>query len=327
MRMLGVAHLISKTQSFASTNVDTEGVSSIYVDIGSDIGGRFILPRSFTGGPRYMYSHYLDALAICRVLVLYTIEFLKRGLPHCHTLLWVKDKIQHAQEVDQYISVELPNPEIDPEGYKVVFEMMVHGPCNPTHKDVVCMKEVTCSKKFLKKYNNKTYFDKDGHVSLPRRIEESVLKYMLLDEVNCAATKDLQSTDISFTIKGRHWEKPFLWKVLINALRSEGKIVLAAASSDIMDVPDKVFGGKSVVLGGDFSQTLPVKKGGSKAEIITASIDQSHLWSHFKVYTLTDEHEVELHNRYTRQPKAIVLALCYLVARCRETGKLNPVEP
>ncbi|GJW41681.1 DNA helicase, partial [Tanacetum coccineum] len=25
------------------------------------------LPQSFTGGPRYMYSHYLDALAICRV--------------------------------------------------------------------------------------------------------------------------------------------------------------------------------------------------------------------------------------------------------------------
>lgn len=35
---------------------------------GSDVGSRIILPSSFTGGPRYMYSHYLDALAICRVL-------------------------------------------------------------------------------------------------------------------------------------------------------------------------------------------------------------------------------------------------------------------
>ena len=34
---------------------------------GSDVGSRTILPSSFTGGPRYMYSHYLDALAICRV--------------------------------------------------------------------------------------------------------------------------------------------------------------------------------------------------------------------------------------------------------------------
>lgn len=33
---------------------------------GSDVGTRTILP-AFTGGPRYMYNHYLDALAICRV--------------------------------------------------------------------------------------------------------------------------------------------------------------------------------------------------------------------------------------------------------------------
>ncbi|GJW16858.1 DNA helicase [Tanacetum coccineum] len=34
---------------------------------GSDCGGRLILPQSFIGGPRYMYAHYLDALAICRI--------------------------------------------------------------------------------------------------------------------------------------------------------------------------------------------------------------------------------------------------------------------
>ena len=34
---------------------------------GSDVGTRIILPASFVGGPRYMYSHYLDALAICRM--------------------------------------------------------------------------------------------------------------------------------------------------------------------------------------------------------------------------------------------------------------------
>ncbi|GJW13928.1 DNA helicase [Tanacetum coccineum] len=151
---------------------------------GSEIGSRIILPMSFTGGPRYMYSHYLDALAICRVLgnpqyfitftcnanwpeikrymegypnllsgdradvvvtvflskksydyfattrghmsqpelfgtvtgLLYTIEFQKRGLSHCHTLLWVddKDKIQHATDIDHYISAELPDPSTDP---------------------------------------------------------------------------------------------------------------------------------------------------------------------------------------------------------------------
>ncbi|GJW88504.1 DNA helicase [Tanacetum coccineum] len=56
---------------------------------------------------------------------------------------------------------------------------------------------------------------------------------------------------------------------------------------DIMNAPDMLFGGKSVILGGDFRQTLPVKKGGTKDQIIAASIANSELWNHFKVFTLT----------------------------------------
>ncbi|KAJ9553601.1 hypothetical protein OSB04_017646 [Centaurea solstitialis] len=174
---------------------------------GHEIGGRIILPTSFTGGPRYMYAHYLDALAICRKLgnpkffitftcnvnwpeikrymaqypeltapdradivcrifeqkikaliaflktkqtfgrvtgVLYTVEFQKRGLPHCHTLLWVDSasKIQCAEDVDRFISAELPDPNIDPQGYQI---------------------------KFPKKYASHTFFDDKGHVHYRRR--------------------------------------------------------------------------------------------------------------------------------------------------------------
>ncbi|GKE31865.1 DNA helicase [Tanacetum coccineum] len=56
---------------------------------------------------------------------------------------------------------------------------------------------------------------------------------------------------------------------------------------DIMDTLDKLFGGKSIVLGGDFRQTLPVRKGASKLEIVASSIAKSELWHHFKVCTLT----------------------------------------
>ncbi|GKF77550.1 DNA helicase, partial [Tanacetum coccineum] len=54
-------------------DIRNEYLSGIYDAIirgdnnGYDISGRLILPQSFTGRPRYMYSHYLDALTICRV--------------------------------------------------------------------------------------------------------------------------------------------------------------------------------------------------------------------------------------------------------------------
>nr|GEW58210.1 DNA helicase [Tanacetum cinerariifolium] len=221
-------------------DIGREYLSGVYDAIcrgdreGSEIGARVILPRTFTGGPRYMYSHYLDALAICRALgnphyfitftcnvkwpeikrhmqqflgltpadradivarvfeqkvqdfcrflkerqpfgsvagLLYTIEFQKHGLPHCHTLLWVepKDKIQHAVDVDQYISAELPDPESDPQGYGVISEMMVHGPCGPFDSEAICMKEGKCGKKSPKKYNDSTFFDADGYVHYRRR--------------------------------------------------------------------------------------------------------------------------------------------------------------
>lgn len=51
----------------------SEYVSGVYDAIsrgdseGRVIGKRVFLPSSFVGGPRYMYSHYQDAMAICRV--------------------------------------------------------------------------------------------------------------------------------------------------------------------------------------------------------------------------------------------------------------------
>ncbi|GJZ03139.1 DNA helicase [Tanacetum coccineum] len=62
-----------------------------------------------------------------------------------------------------------------------------------------------------------------------------------------------------------------------DSLCSIKKNTHAGTLRDVMDVPDKVFEGKSVVLGGDFCKMLPMKKGGSKAEIIAASIAESHL--------------------------------------------------
>ena len=49
------------------------------------------------------------------------------------------------------------------------------------------------------------------------------------------------------------------------------------------DVP---FGGKTVILLGDFRQTGPIIPGGSRREIVDASIKSSPLWSQFRVFRL-----------------------------------------
>ncbi|CAI6361884.1 unnamed protein product [Macrosiphum euphorbiae] len=49
----------------------------------NDIGKLFILPSSFTGGPRYMHEKTMDAMTYC---YMYTVEWQKSGLPHVHLL-------------------------------------------------------------------------------------------------------------------------------------------------------------------------------------------------------------------------------------------------
>ncbi|GKB17868.1 DNA helicase, partial [Tanacetum coccineum] len=127
----------------------------------------------FIRGPRYMYSHYLDALAICRVHgnPLYFITFTCNvNWPEITNnmaqfpLLTITDKadivdrvfemkirqfvnyLRDAQpfgkvvadefvrprrdeDINMYVSAELPAQHADPQGYKIVSELMMHGPC------------------------------------------------------------------------------------------------------------------------------------------------------------------------------------------------------
>ncbi|KAL3635911.1 hypothetical protein CASFOL_020458 [Castilleja foliolosa] len=274
----------------------SEYVSGLYDALGKgdrsahDIGKRVLLPSSFTGGPRYMYSHYQDALAICRVngnpqyfitftcnvkwpeicrhlerightaaqdrpdiiarvfrikvqqflrfmrsdrtfgeivagasvsyallklrsslqtadklqrpylclgasvscallklrislqtadkletpslcLDLHTIEFQKRCLPHCHTLIWVApaDKVRDAADIDKYISAEIPDPCTDPALYKIVTDFMIHGPCGLARPNSPCMRDSRCTKSFPKMLECSSRFDKEGYVHYRRR--------------------------------------------------------------------------------------------------------------------------------------------------------------
>nr|GEW97983.1 helitron helicase-like domain-containing protein [Tanacetum cinerariifolium] len=316
--------------------------------------------------------------------LLYMIEFQKRGLPHCHMLIWIdeKDKIQCAEDIDRYISAELPDPIEDPEGYKIISEMMIHGPCGPHEPTAPCMKENNCSKKFLKRYNDTTYFDKDGFKDMepsamcksriigglahvhPSAGELYYLRILLCHHKGCKSYEDIKTVNrrVYLTFRAacqalgllgddKEWDTALMeacfskkynrdelaqetndlvpklnvdqrktYDLIVNAVstgqqepifvyghgvassgiaslllpngrttHSRFKLPLELTDEsiyrtlkDIMDSPEKLFSGKTIVLGGDLRQTLPVKKGASKLEIIASSIAESHLWNHFK---------------------------------------------
>jgi len=50
----------------------------------------------------------------------------------------------------------------------------------------------------------------------------------------------------------------------------------------------KPFGGKVIVLGGDFRQILSVVKKRSRYDIVKATMNYSELWKHCKVFKLIE---------------------------------------
>ncbi|GJS48910.1 hypothetical protein Tco_0599031 [Tanacetum coccineum] len=98
-------------------------------------------------------------------IVVYVIEFQKRGLSHAHILLWLEERFKCTtpDEINDIIAAELPSPTEDPDGYKVVSEFMLHGPCGKDAKYAPCTTERKCSKHYPKVFLEETVIDEDGY--------------------------------------------------------------------------------------------------------------------------------------------------------------------
>ncbi|XP_070203407.1 uncharacterized protein [Littorina saxatilis] len=99
---------------------------------------------------------------------MYTIEWQKRGLPHTHILLWLQEQI-HVDRVDEFISAELPDPEVDPLLFSIVRTQMVHGPCGAMNPSSPCMKDNMCTKKYPRQLLQDTQTGQDGYPLYRRR--------------------------------------------------------------------------------------------------------------------------------------------------------------
>ncbi|OMO64424.1 hypothetical protein COLO4_32056 [Corchorus olitorius] len=101
----------------------------------------------------------------------YNIEFQKRGLPHVHILLWLKNSsaFRVPQNVDRCISAELPDQAVDPIGYEAVKGFMMHGPCGLARRTAPCMNEGRCNKYYPKEFQLETKVNESGYYLYRRR--------------------------------------------------------------------------------------------------------------------------------------------------------------
>ncbi|XP_026459754.1 uncharacterized protein LOC113360460 [Papaver somniferum] len=101
----------------------------------------------------------------------HTIEFQKRGLPHMHALIFLEksQKICTVEQVDKFVSAELPDEKENPILFDTVRKCMVHGPCGDRDLEWPCMREGKCTKNYPKKYNDATCLDGGGYPVYRRR--------------------------------------------------------------------------------------------------------------------------------------------------------------
>nr|KAJ0207352.1 hypothetical protein LSAT_V11C500293940 [Lactuca sativa] len=79
-------------------------------------------------------------------------------------------------------------------------------------------------------------------------------------------------------------EAPMVHKHAFEVLDRTLKDILKCVNPTNSNIP---FGGKVIVFGGDFRQILPVVPGGSRQNIVNASLSSSYLWQQCKVHKLT----------------------------------------
>jgi hypothetical protein len=97
----------------------------------------------------------------------YVVEFQKRGLPHAHILLILRDQISPEQYC-KYTSAEIPDPDRHPRLFHRVVESLVHSPCNTLGSHRCHTGEGRCRFGFPKPYSDSTFENTEGYMTYRR---------------------------------------------------------------------------------------------------------------------------------------------------------------
>ena len=74
-----------------------------------------------------------------------------------------EDKRHDPSTIDEVISAELPDQEIDPVGYDAVVRFMMHNPCGAYNMKAPCMDKEECTKHYPKTFCSLTVVNADGY--------------------------------------------------------------------------------------------------------------------------------------------------------------------
>ncbi|XP_072025233.1 uncharacterized protein [Amphiura filiformis] len=103
----------------------------------------------------------------------------KRGLPHAHILLILKDEDQPKmpQDIDCIVCAEIPDKETNPKLYDIITHNNIHGPCGTINRNSPCMvgegASRTCGKHFPKDFRNHTVVTQSSYPEYRRRSPEN----------------------------------------------------------------------------------------------------------------------------------------------------------
>ena len=108
---------------------------------------------------------------------------------------------------------------------------------------------------------------------------------LIIDNTStCSISKGTQLARLVQACKLIIWDKaPMIHRNCFEALDKSLRDIISDIDPTALG---KTFGGKTVVLGGDFRQVLPVIKNGTRQDIVNASISRSVLWQNCKLFQL-----------------------------------------
>ena len=121
-----------------------------------------------------------------------------------------------------------------------------------------------------------------------------VIPLELMDNSTCGIKQNTHLAELIKEAKLIIWdEAPMTQRYAFEALDKTLRDILGFENPENRE---RIFGGMTVLLGGDFRQILPVIPKAKRREVIQASINRSDLWKGCKLFTLTRSMRV---NEYT----------------------------